>query len=83
MARPLRIQYPNAMYHIISRSIGRMTIFHNEKDWKKFIQFLDRVIERYNWKYQRIGSVFQGRYKAWLVERVGIKLVESENRGRI
>ena len=39
MARPLRIQYPGAMYHIISRGIGRMTIFHNEKDWKKFIQF--------------------------------------------
>ncbi len=62
MARPLRIQYPGAMYHIICRGIARMTIFHNEKDWSKFIQF-------YNWKYQRIGPVLQGRYKAWLVER--------------
>ncbi len=49
MARPLRIQYPNAMYHIISRGIGRMTIFHNEKDWNKFIQFMKRVMEKYNW----------------------------------
>lgn len=109
MTRPLRIQYPGAMYHIISRGIGRMTIFHNEKDWKKFIQFMERVIKKYNWichayclmgshyhllletpdanmavgmkylnqlysqfynwKYQRVGPVLQGRYKAWLVER--------------
>jgi len=109
MARPLRIQYPNAMYHIISRGIGRMTIFHNEKDFSKFIQFMERVIAKhnwichayclmsthyhilletpdanmivgmkylnqlysqfYNWKYRRVGSVFQGRYKSWLVER--------------
>ena len=49
MARPLRIQYPGAMYHIISRGIGRMTIFHNEKDWKKFTHFMERVIKKYNW----------------------------------
>ena len=109
MARPLRIQYPGAMYHIISRGNGRMTIFHNDKDWMKFIQFMERVIEKYNWicyayclmgnhyhmlletpdanmvpgmkqlnqfysqfynwKYRRVGSVLQGRYKSWLVER--------------
>jgi REP element-mobilizing transposase RayT len=26
-----------------------MTIFHNEKDWVKFIQFMERVIDKYNW----------------------------------
>ncbi len=51
MARPLRIQYPNAMYHIISRGIGKMTIFHNDKDWKKFIHFMERVIKKYNWTF--------------------------------
>ena len=109
MARPLRIQYPGAMYHIISRGIARMTIFHNEKDWIKFNHFMERVMEKYNWichayclmgthyhllletpdanmvpgmkqlnqfysqfynwKYQRVGPVLQGRYKAWLVEK--------------
>ena len=109
MTRPLRIQYPGAMYHIISRGIGKMTIFHNNKDWKKFIHFMERVIKKYNWtchafclmsthyhisletpdanmvpgmkqlnqfysqfynwKYQRVGPVLQGRYKAWLVDR--------------
>lgn len=32
MARPLRIQYPGAMYHIVSRGIGRMMIFHDEEN---------------------------------------------------
>ena len=49
MARPLRIQYPGAMYHIISRGNGRMTIFHNEKDFMKFLYFMERVIEKCNW----------------------------------
>ena len=49
MARPLRIQYPGATYHIISRGIARMTIFHTEKDWSKFIGFMERVITRYRW----------------------------------
>jgi len=59
MARPLRIQYPGAMYHIISRGIGRMTIFHNDNDRQKFIQFMERVIEKYNWlchAYCSMGS---------------------------
>ena len=40
MARPLRIQFPGAMYHIISRGNGRMTIYHSEKDWEKKANFL-------------------------------------------
>jgi len=49
MARPLRIQFPGAMYHIMSRGIGKMTIFHTDHDWNKFISFMERVITRYNW----------------------------------
>ena len=49
MARPLRIQFPGAMYHIISRGVARMTIFHNEQDRGKFIQFMERVFEKYHW----------------------------------
>ncbi|GBE15081.1 hypothetical protein BMS3Abin14_01135 [bacterium BMS3Abin14] len=49
MSRPLRIKYPGAMYHIISRGNGRMTIYHTEKGWKKFISCMERVTEKYNW----------------------------------
>jgi putative transposase len=40
MARPLRIQYPGAIYHITSRGIDRRAIFLDEKDFKKLIQIL-------------------------------------------
>ena len=49
MARPLRIEFSGALYHIISRGIGKMTIFHKDADWKKFIDTLDKVIHRCNW----------------------------------
>jgi len=32
MTRLLRIQYPGTMYHIISRGIGRMTVFYDEEN---------------------------------------------------
>jgi REP element-mobilizing transposase RayT len=49
MARPLRIQSPGAIYHVISRGNGGMTIFHNDKDRLKFLSFMLRVYEKYNW----------------------------------
>jgi hypothetical protein len=46
MARPLRIEFPGARYRIMSRGIGRMTIFHNVKDWIRLIQFMERAIKK-------------------------------------
>jgi len=109
MARPLRIQYPGAIYHIMSRGNGQMMIYLQKNDWTKFILFMERVIikfnwicyayclmgnhyhllietpdanlasgmkylnqlysQHFNWKYSRVGSVLQGRYKAWLIEK--------------
>ena len=109
MARALRIEFPGALYHIINRGVGQMMIFHNDKDWKKFLQFMQRVMKQfnrlchayclmgnhyhllvetpdpnlsrgmkllnqlysqfYNFKYPRSGPVFQGRYKAWIVDK--------------
>ena len=36
MARPLRIQYANACYHIINRGDDRRPIFTSEKDYHFF-----------------------------------------------
>ncbi len=49
MARPLRIEYPGSLYHIISRGVGNVTIFHRDADWKKFIHTLENVIQQFNW----------------------------------
>ena len=49
MSRPLRIQYPGAIYHITSRGNGGNKIFEDKKDYLMFLEELKEVIEDYNW----------------------------------
>jgi len=37
MARPLRIQYPEADYHIMNRGGARQKIFVDEQDYQGFV----------------------------------------------
>jgi putative transposase len=109
MARPLRIEYPGALYHITSRGNGRQNIFRSDKDCVYFLKLLATLTDRfhwlcnayclmdnhyhlvietsegnlsrgmrqlngmytqkYNWKYHKTGHVFQGRYKAIIVDK--------------
>lgn len=108
MARPLRIEYPGAFYHVIQRGNERKDIFISEQDRIKFYEYLSTLYTRYkvhihtyclmnnhyhliletknanltkamhylntsytvyfNVKRKRSGHLFQGRYKAILVE---------------
>ena len=47
MARPLRIQYENAYYHVTCRGNARARIFLNDYDRKAFIDLLQRSGEIY------------------------------------
>ncbi len=109
MARPLRIQYRGAFYHVTARGNERKKIFLNTTDYNKFREYvkhsqekhrfilhayvlmsnhihllietpegnLSRVIHTiissystyFNKKRQRSGHLFQGRYKAILIEK--------------
>lgn len=109
MARPLRIEYPGAVYHITSRGNAQGKIYLKAEDRSDFLSILSDTIERYNWlchayclmdnhyhllietldstlsrgmrhlngvytqsfnrKYKRVGHVFQGRFKAILVQK--------------
>ena len=109
MARPLRIEFPGAVYHVTSRGNARQTIFIDDEDRGGFLDLLSTVVERFNWvchayclmgnhyhllietpdgnlskgmrelngvctqwfnqRYRRVGHLFQGRYKAILVEK--------------
>ena len=40
MARPLRIEYPGAIYHITSRGIEKRKIFNEDKDCRHLVQLL-------------------------------------------
>jgi REP element-mobilizing transposase RayT len=47
MARPLRIEYPGAWYHVINRGRRKEKIFQNEKDYKTFLNVLEQVCRLY------------------------------------
>lgn len=48
MARPLRIEFPGALYHITSRGNARQNIFPAQDDFSGFITILCKVIKRYH-----------------------------------
>lgn len=108
MARPLRIEYPGAYYHVYHRGIERRKIYQSAKDYALFLHLLEQsctqfnfiihayclmsnhyhlfietpagnlsrglrhingvYTQKYNHRYKRVGALFQGRYKAKLVD---------------
>lgn len=48
MARPLRIEYPGALYHVMNRGDGCELIVRDDDDRKLFLSVLTTVIERHN-----------------------------------
>lgn len=48
MGRPLRIEYPGAVYHITSRGNERRNIYLDDGDRKEFLGILEEYHERYS-----------------------------------
>ena len=109
MARPLRIEFPGAVYHVTNRGNERKAVFRDDQDRKMFLDTLKGVTLRYNWlchayclmenhyhllidtpdgnlsigmrqlngvytqgfnkRHDRVGHLFQGRFKAVLVQK--------------
>jgi len=49
MARPLRIEFSGALYHITSRGNARQNIYRDDSDRLVFLDLLNRACERHNW----------------------------------
>ncbi len=49
MARPLRIEFPGAVYHVTSRGNARADIFEDDSDRELFLKILGQVVKRFNW----------------------------------
>ena len=49
MARPLRLEYPGAVYHVTSRGNARQDIFADDADREKFLSILAATAGRYKW----------------------------------
>ena len=110
MARPLRISYPNAFYHVTCRGNDRRVIFRNDHDRTSFLDRLRSALEifsvkhvhayvlmrnhfhlivetpranlsefmrqfnisytvYYNRRHRRSGHLYQGRFKAVVVDK--------------
>lgn len=109
MARPLRIEFEGAVYHVTSRGNAREMIFHDDADREAFLETVASAARRYNLichayclmgnhyhlvietpegnlsrcmrhingvytqhfnrRHERVGHLFQGRFKAILVEK--------------
>lgn len=109
MTRPLRLEFPGALYHVTSRGNRRNPIYRDDADRRAWLDVLGRVCERhhfvvhsfcqmtnhyhllvetveanlsqgmrqlnglytqhFNWRHSLVGHLFQGRYKAILVQK--------------
>jgi putative transposase len=109
LARPLRIEFAGALYHVTSRGNARQNIYLNNADRGSWLAVFAKVCERFNWVcysyclmnnhyhlfietpegnlsqgmrqlngvytqrfnrfHNRVGHLYQGRYKAILVQK--------------
>ena len=49
MARPLRLEFAGALYHVTSRRDGQEAIYRADGDRRMFLDVLGAVRERFNW----------------------------------
>jgi REP element-mobilizing transposase RayT len=49
MSRPLRLEFPEALYHLTSREDRREDIYEDDEDRLAFLDVFSSVIEQFNW----------------------------------
>jgi putative transposase len=49
MARPLRIEYAGALYHVTARGNARANIYANDDDNQRFLSLAIIVVDRYEY----------------------------------
>jgi REP element-mobilizing transposase RayT len=66
MARPLRIEYPGAYYHVTSRGNEQKAIFRDDPDREKFLDLLGRAAEEFSLRLH--ADVLMSNHYHFLVE---------------
>ena len=49
MARPLRIEFAGALYHVTARGDRQEAIYEDDEDRRSYLEILGGVIERFRW----------------------------------
>jgi len=60
MARPLRIEYPGALYHLTSRGDRQEAIFDDDQDRTAFLNVLNEVVSRFRWRCHAYCLLIRG-----------------------
>jgi REP element-mobilizing transposase RayT len=50
VARPLRLEFPGALWHITNRGVEQRSIYGDDSDRIHFLQLLEKVIDNYRWQ---------------------------------
>ena len=50
MARPLRIEFPDAIYHVMARGNARQALFHGDDDYQRMLSGLEKTVQRTGWE---------------------------------
>ena len=50
MARPLRIQFEGAIYHVMARGNGKQLVFHGEDDYQRMLTGIEQTVRRTCWE---------------------------------
>jgi len=65
MARPLRIEFPGAIYHVAARGNAREAIVRDDADRDLFLDALGEVVTRFGWLYHAYCLMRQCAGRAW------------------
>jgi putative transposase len=66
MARPLRLEYPGAVYHVMARGHERSAVFRDDRHWERFLGLLGSVSRDEGWEIH--GYCLMGNHYHLLVE---------------
>jgi REP element-mobilizing transposase RayT len=66
LARPLRLEFPGAIWHVTSRGNEKGAIFRDSSDRKAFLQVLAKVVDRFHWRVH--AFVLMGNHYHLLME---------------
>jgi putative transposase len=50
MGRPLRIEFPGAVYHVTARGDRQEAIYEDDEDRRRFLDLWGKSIAEWNWK---------------------------------
>jgi len=59
MARPIRLEFEGALYHVTARGDRREAIYEDDADRQQFLALLGDVIADFNWRCHAYCRVCQ------------------------